>query len=118
MNNLNKENFWDQLHYKYPKATERFCKWIDEYKVRVNWNSLFNGGIPIEDNRYPASDFTPASKTVAPKFHDIPIEMQMGILTGFVSEQIPEYNISTELENVKDSTESIFKTLEDKILKP
>lgn len=70
MINLNKENFWNELHAKYPDAVDLFCKWIDKYKVEVGWDELFNqAGMPNED------------KPV--KFHDIPFEMQNGIIARF-----------------------------------
>jgi hypothetical protein len=70
MQNLSKENFWNDLHAKYPQAVDLFCKWIDKYKVEVGWDELFNqAGLPDED------------KPV--KFHDIPFEMQNGILARF-----------------------------------
>lgn len=70
MQNLNKENFWNDLHTKYPEAVELFCKWIDKYKTEVGWDELFNqAGLPNED------------KPV--KFHNIPFEMQNGILARF-----------------------------------
>lgn len=61
MENLNKENFWNALHDQYPEAVERFCKWIDDYKKEVGWSDLFQGQ----------------------KFHDIPFEMQNGIIARF-----------------------------------
>lgn len=70
MQNLNKENFWNALLEKYPEAVELFCKWIDKYKAEVGWDELFNqAGLPNED------------KPV--RFHNIPFEMQNGILARF-----------------------------------
>jgi hypothetical protein len=43
MENLTKENFWNALTEKYPEQMKQFCAWIDEYKNRVNWDSLFSG---------------------------------------------------------------------------
>lgn len=62
MQNLSKENFWNSLNEKYPLAVKYFCDWIDRYKVEVGWQKLFVDGI---------------------KFHDIPFEMQNGILARF-----------------------------------
>jgi hypothetical protein len=56
--NLTKENFWNRMMEQYPNATKKFCDWIDEYKVSVNWAILFGAKI---------------------KFHDLPYEMQVGI---------------------------------------
>ena len=69
MENLNKENFWNELFTKYPKGVQVFCDWIDEYKKRNHWDRLFNGGYEME----------------SPKFHDLPIAMQKGILIEFIS---------------------------------
>jgi hypothetical protein len=60
--NLDKENFWNPLKEKYPEAIEHFCNWIDEYKKEVGWNQLFGEHI---------------------KFHDLPYDMQNGILARF-----------------------------------
>lgn len=67
---LTKENFWNELQKKYPKQMEVFCKWIDDYKKRVEWDMIFTS------NR---------------KFHDIPIAMQIGILMEFTMSQEPDY---------------------------
>jgi hypothetical protein len=63
MEDLTKENFWDECFEKYPDATKEFCEWIDGYKASVNWEELFAPGI---------------------KFHDIPGEMQCGIWVEFI----------------------------------
>lgn len=65
MDNLGKENFWDEMENKFPMAVDVFKKWIDQYKKRVNWGILFSDGI---------------------KFHDIPYELQMGIMNRFFIE--------------------------------
>lgn len=62
MMNLNKEKFWTPLMEKYPEAVEHFCKWIDEYKKEIGWDSIFKEGV---------------------KFHDLPYDMQNGILARF-----------------------------------
>lgn len=62
MNNLTKENFFNDLRKQYPAAVDYFSQWIDKYKQEVNWNELFGEKV---------------------KFHDIPFEMQNGILARF-----------------------------------
>jgi len=62
MEQLTKENFFNQLYQDYPNAMKEFCDWIDQYKLKVNWTK-----------------FIPEAK-----FHDIPYEMQMGIWFGFI----------------------------------
>lgn len=59
---LTKENFWNELQIKYPDAMKAFGKWIDDYKASVGWGDLFPNGV---------------------KFHDLPFEMQNGILARF-----------------------------------
>lgn len=61
--NLSKMNFWDDCKRLYPKATADFCDWIDNYKKKVNWDFLFKGELI--------------------KFHDIPFEMQIGIIMRY-----------------------------------
>ena len=63
MENLNKENFWNEAMEKYPVPTEKFCKWIDGYKKLVLWNEIFDCTV---------------------KFHDIPYDMQTGIICRFL----------------------------------
>jgi hypothetical protein len=63
--NLGKDNFWNEMHGKYPAAVELFKEWIDGYKKEVEWRSLFRPEV---------------------KFHDIPYEMQMGIMNRFFIE--------------------------------
>lgn len=62
------------MYERYPLSVTEFCKWIDEYKKRVNWNAMFMN--------------LPSVKGEASyiKFHDIPLEMQFGIWMRFVVE--------------------------------
>jgi len=62
MQSLTKENFFNAVAEQCPDAMTHFCQWIDEYKKEVNWDQLFAPGI---------------------KFHDIPFEMQNGIIARF-----------------------------------
>lgn len=73
---LTKENFWNSMNEKYPEEMKQFCDWIDEYKKRIKWNIIF------------ADDSTsPNGLTVtAPKYHELPIAMQIGIFMQFVIE--------------------------------
>ena len=66
MENLNKQNFFtEEWTAKYPKTSKAFCEWIDKYKERVGWGNLFTKG---------------------DKFHDIPLEMQIGIISKWFHE--------------------------------
>lgn len=62
---LTKENFWNNLHAKYPEQMKRFCDWIDAYKKRVHWMALFYKDV---------------------KYHDLPFAMQLGIFLQYLSE--------------------------------
>jgi len=76
MKNLNKENFFNELTEKYPIAMKKFCDWIDEYKKSVNWNHLFG------------NDVRHISLHV--KFHDLPYDMQSGIIIRFACEHFKD----------------------------
>ena len=78
MENLNKENFWNEMHEKYPNSMDAFCKWIDNYKKIVNWNVLFNSDSEWQDAN--------GRNAPAPKFHDLPLAMQVGIWNQFMQE--------------------------------
>lgn len=69
---LTKENFWNELTEYSPSVMDDFCKWIDEYKKRVDWGQLFY------------TPHSPQNRDI--KFHDIPIEMQVGIFFQFTLE--------------------------------
>lgn len=76
---LTKENFWNELMEHYPSEMDRFCKWIDEYKKRVEWEYLISS-----DPHIPAG---PLNDRKALKYHQIPIAMQVGIFLQFRWEQ-------------------------------
>ncbi len=78
--NLNRVQFFDPLHEKCPASVDVFCKWIDKYKKAAGWNKLFNS-----DSNWQDSD---GKNAPAPKFHDLPWEMQFGILLNFFSDTI------------------------------
>lgn len=78
--NLTKENFWDDIFSRYPEQCKIFCDWIDEYKDANNWNTLFNHGVEFQEDMV-------YKTTQAPKFHDLPYAMQMGIWFEFVTNQ-------------------------------
>lgn len=82
MQNLGKDNFWEPIKEKYPLAVERFCEWIDEYKEIVGWNKMFGSNV---------------------KFHDIPYEMQMGIMNRFFIE-----NFASKEEFAKNEKEEFY----------
>lgn len=57
---LTKENFWNDLHEKYPGGMAWFCQWVDEYKIKNP--AVFASGL---------------------KFHDLPTAMQVGVFIEF-----------------------------------
>lgn len=83
MNNLSKENFFNERQRLYPKAMKLFCDYIDEYKKLVDWRSLFT----THDCDCPC-DYTDFD--ISPKFHDVPFELQVGVIMAFVEGLTPE----------------------------
>lgn len=98
MENLTKENFWDQLMEKYPEEMKRFCSWIDGYKERTDWKRLFNTGTDytgyIGIPGKPVTEFKKVRE--APKYHDLPIAMQFGIFLQFAKESWVDKQIDGE----------------------
>ncbi len=76
MNNLNKENFWNEMYQKYPLAMKDFCEWVDQYTDQNNWKELFNSDSDWQDAN--------GKNAPAPKFHELPIAMQMGIWNEYI----------------------------------
>ena len=100
MENLTKENFWNDLMDKYPEEMKRFCAWIDEYKKRVDWERLFG-------------NFSPevlSVKVARTKYHDLPIAMQIGIFLQFTIENggfSTWAHLSPEVKNMDSLVEAI-----------
>lgn len=86
---LTKELFWNNITKNYPKEAHKFYTWIDQYKKRNNWLKLFNGGIyymkPSEGDLGEAQNSNGAN-TEAPKFHELPVAMQIGIFIQYTQE--------------------------------
>lgn len=72
--NLNKENFWNSLQEQFPKSMKEFCDYIDLYKKENDWNQMFSGNCRCYSH----------NEMPIPKFHEIPIEMQLGIVISFL----------------------------------
>jgi hypothetical protein len=85
---LTKENFWNELYAKYPGEVQQFCDWVDKYKQSINWVLLFGQSEMTVD--------------MAPKFHEIPIAMQIGIFLQYVSESGARYSIELEVGDADD----------------
>ncbi len=73
METLTKENFWNEMEQKYPKAMAHFQNWIDGYKETVKWNYFFGAGHNDAHNYHGA-----------PKYHELPIAMQFGIFVEYL----------------------------------
>lgn len=87
---LTKQNFWNDLMRNYPEAVEHFCNWIDEYKKEVGWGKLFAPGI---------------------KFHDLPFEMQNGIIARFDIEKFSG-KIAYDIPKYAQQFRNLFKDLQ------
>jgi len=101
MKNLNKLNYFTPTwHARFTLAAPFFCKWVDQYKEEVSWEKLFN-------HIY-------GSDLPAPKFHDIPFELQYGILKRFFR----LFKIDVNLEIIwwvlnKENKKKMFKVKQD-----
>lgn len=78
---LTNENFFTDAKIQFPEAFEIFAKFIDSYKVAVNWNKFLK-----EET----------------KFHDIPRELQNGVIELFKTHIFYVYNVLTICENVDE----------------
>lgn len=74
---LTKDNFFDKLKPEHPIGVATFDKWIDDYKVAVEWNRIFK----CHQDVY--------NKVVCDvKFHDLPYAMQFGIFVEFAMQMV------------------------------
>lgn len=98
---LTKENFWDEMEQKYPKAMEHFKEWLSTYKLEHDWDVLFKAGLcphKLED-REPY--FKGDNKYPAPKYHELPIAMQFGIFLEWL-QQFPKQKFQVYLFEQKE----------------
>lgn len=95
MENINKENFFNGMMEKYPQGTQKFCDWIDNYKDEVNWRYMFDHEKDI-------------------KFHDLPFEMQKGIIHRFVRETANQDMINFTQFGLMVDFEKVLEHLNDK----
>lgn len=115
MDKLTKENFWNELHQKYTGEMEQFCEWIDEYKKQVDWNILFNS-----QSDYQNAD---GKNAKAPKYHELPVAMQIGIFLQYVAEsdnrfgiEIPHIESSKDFDKIPDIIREFFFHEHDDVL--
>lgn len=93
--NLNKENFWNEMLKEYPKAMNVFCHWVDVYKKRNNFNELFKADIAVAINL--RGGLTPIT-SAAPKYHELPLAFQVGMWIEFLDDlgaSVPSLNVET-----------------------
>ncbi len=107
---LTKENFWNEMMEKYPNAAKKFCDWIDEYKKAVSWATLFNAEVSYTQK---ATGGFNVITTTAPKYHDLPYAMQLGIWIEYMCQR---GGCQWEIENMFDfdlakDIEGTFKNL-------
>ena len=109
---LTKENFWNEMEQKYPKAMAHFKAWIDQYKTEHDWDTLFTGRAEPRNITEPA--------LYVPKYHELPIAMQFGIFTEYVaslekSKRSILYLKEGFLPAVREQIESAFVFMEDEL---
>jgi len=78
MRDLKKPDF-DRLRALYPNGMQAFLDWVDAYKIKNDWLLLFNSCYDFQDMN--------GRNAAAPKYHDIPGAMQMGIWVQFMRER-------------------------------
>lgn len=125
MENISKAEF-DEIGAKYPLAYQHFHTWIDSYKASVNYNEMFGDfGKPILHIKGEVKDFDNSQVGhiiqvsncdyeivklhSVPKVHELPFEMQFGILAKFMIEILQDNHLLLQLD--KD----IFKRLLKKV---
>ncbi len=85
---MTKETFWNEIEQRWNGEFQLFAQWLDEYKKQNNWDDLFNGGIEYFRRAYDGNGYDPTGgKSEAPKFHDLPDAMQLGIFVQYTTEQ-------------------------------
>jgi hypothetical protein len=106
---LTKENFWDGMTVRFPKAMKLFCQWIDDYKAAVEWETLFNhcGLVYIADAR---GNKTTTIERPAPKFHEIPYAMQQGIWIEFAKDLFNRFGVGSDYDYLMDLAEDVQET--------
>lgn len=100
---MTKEGFWNHIESRSPKQFEAFKKWVDEYKVRINWLELFHDNTVAIGHQ--------ASQR-APKVHELPDSLQVGIFIQFITEINPSYTLLldfTNMESVKRGIRDWFE---------
>ena len=82
---MTKENFWNELSANYPNKMAHFLAWVDQFKRRVDWNNLFNSNSEYQDAN--------GKNAPAPKVHELPDGMQIGIYMLYCLENPHRYEL-------------------------
>ena len=85
MKNLTKENFFNDLQERSPLGLKVFTDWIDQYKISIRWDKLFSNS--YVQGYYQEEGSSPVVTVRAPKYHDLPFALQMGIYLQFCQER-------------------------------
>ena len=60
----------------YPRAVADFRAYVDKYKISVDWPNVFNSNSDYQDYN--------GKNAPAPKFHEIPYLLQVGVILAWV----------------------------------
>jgi hypothetical protein len=109
MEGLTKENFFNQVEEDLPFAVALFCSWIDEEKIKIDWDEVFNGGWELPQ--------CGGIQTQSPKFHELPFELQFGLISKFIYKYFPLENKFVEFDINRVQVELInrFRLIEQRI---
>lgn len=106
MINLNKNDFWNVAKTRYPKALAVFNAWFERYRADNQWDKLFNIGFP---------HYSKMGWHSSPLIHDLPLAMQLGILTQFYYEQEGKTPVGgSDIREASESLEDMFKLIENR----
>jgi hypothetical protein len=94
-----RQDLINQLDYYKTLAKDRAAR-IDQKKL--DWNELFSYNIPVSYHHE------------APKFHQIPFELQFGILARFITIGMrdPLYNFQFDIELFKRQMKVVYEKIE------
>lgn len=107
---FSKNEFYNEIEKEFPEAFKKFSAWMDEYKKQVGWKKLFNEGISL-----PAEQGMAGEDVKAPKFHELPVDMQYGVLLRFYSETVNPEGAAT-VQAKATNVRFLFRTIETYII--
>lgn len=115
---LTKENFFDDIEIRYPKAMAQFKTWLDQYKADNHWKELFNEQ-KIATGSYQSQDGHLESDykwLLAPKFHELPAALQLGIFlqfgSGIMDPDLEKPPVERILLLLREGFNDVFTTIE------